>query len=1105
MWIHLAKSGRRCLLVLLVLGLAGGGREGRGVADDLDRGSVLGRVRDGMGNGIVGARVSAVAEERPEIVHRGVTDGSGAYRLGNLSPGRYRVAAEAPGFQRVESTGVAIVAGQTVRQEFVLPPGMIEETVRVSGEREQIDPTRTVVGLTIGHREVTEIPIESRNPLDAVYFLPGVAPPNWSDRDLAEGDRTVSYRRPPEEGGNFSLQGGVPYSNNLTIEGMDNNDDRGARERLIPVLAAVEEVQVITNQFSAEYGRAAGGRINLRLRSGTKRLRGEVFGLARDARLNANGFFRNADPRRASRLPFFQATGGGTVGGPLRLPFSQRQGTFFSGYEEDYLDDRAEIAALVPVTPHPTLALPMPNGPNLGAIARTRTGAMVEINGGAAVGLFDQSLRTPRRSRNWQGRGEFALDERQRLTGWATWAETTDQRGFPGGRRLLETMRELGRASDSWAATHEALLGDRWFHSLRGQRSRLRPSDATADQRGIGSPVVLIEMVDPRDVTGDPTANPASRRGTLLAGSSNSGGVQRREERWQVQETISGSLGGHSVRLGGDFHLIQFWYQDLSDASGTFWFDSPADFLASRPSRFVQRFGTTSRLFNRYLGLFWQDDWRLRPGWTLALGVRWDGESLLADRNNFGPRLALAWAPRGDGQSVVRAGVGIFYNRAMPRALDDQRLTNQTRLLDTNLPAAADRLTQLTFPRALTENDPRLAGRAIPEERFIRRVEAGLRTPESLQLSIGYERQLGQGTRLEVTGVLHRGTHLWRESNLNAPVLPAGYLTATDYLLSRDFPNPIDPATGERVLTRTGSAEFVRFTTSSTASQTVREGGKTLVAYGLNAPSTSNATVAMRAARAVLAPFRPDPGLTQVEELQARGNSQYLGGSLHLSQRLPGKWGSVRFGYTLSQLIDDGVVNTSSPVRPGDFRGERSRSLLDARHRAVLSGMTRLPGWIGGLELAGILHASSGRPFNLGIQGNDRNLDDLSNDRPQWSARVDEARVPPIPWRRPGSALPAGLWERFSLPTLGSTGSLPRNAGLGPAVTTLNVRVSRRFLVERRRQLQLHVEAFNPLNQTTFQFGAEFIDFHPTGEATFLMPRRTIRPRTLRLGLRFEF
>jgi len=1098
MWIQLAKPGRLCLLMMLVMGMAGSGW-----ADDLDRGSVLGRVRDGMGNGIVGARVSAVAEERPEIVHRGVTDGSGAYRLWHLSPGRYRVAAEAVGFQRVESADVAIVGGQTVRQEFVLPPGMIQETIRVSGEREQVDPTRTVVGLTIGQREVAEIPIESRNALDAVYFLPGVAPPNWSDRDLAEGDRIVSYRRPPEEGGNFSLQGGVPYSNNLTIEGLDNNDDRGARERLIPVLAAVEEVQVITNQFSAEYGRAAGGRVNLRLRSGSKRLRGEVFGLARDARLNANGFFRNADPRRARRLPFFQATSGGTIGGPL--PFSRRRGTFFTGFEEDYLDDRAEIAALVPVAPHPSFALPAPNGPNLGAVARTRTGAVVEVNGGAAVGLFDQSLRTPRRSRSWQGRGEFALDERQRVTGWATWAETTDQRGFPGGRRLLETMRELGRASDSWAATHEALLGDRWFHSLRGQRSRLRPSEAAANQRGIGSPVVLIEMADPRDVTGDPTANPASRRGTLLAGSSNSGGVRRREERWQIQETMSGSLGGHSLRLGADLHLIQFHFQDLSDASGTFWFDSPADFLASRPSRFVQRFGTTSRLFNRYLGLFSQDDWRMRPGMTLAAGVRWDGESLLADRNNFGPRLALAWDPRGDGRSVVRAGSGIFYNRAMPRALDDQRLTNQTRLLDTNLPAAADLLAQLTFPVALAENDPRLAGRALPEERFLRRVEAGLRTPESLQLSIGYERQFGQATRIEVTGVLHRGVHLWRESNLNAPVLPAGYRSWTDYLLSRDFPNPIDPATGERVLTRTGSAEIVRFTTSSTPSQTSREGGKTLVAYGINAPSTSNSTVAMRAARAVLAPFRPDPALTQVEELQARGTSQYLGGSLHVSQRLPGRSGSIRFGYTFSQLIDDGVVNTSSPVRPGDFRGERSRSLLDARHRAVLSGMGRLPGWTGGLELAGILHISSGRPFNLGIQGNDRNLDDLSNDRPQWASRGDEARVPPIPWRRPGSALPPGLWERFSLPALGTTGSLSRNAGLGPAMTTLNVRVSRRFLVERERQLQLHVEAFNPLNQTTFNFGAEFVDFHPTNEALFLMPRRTVRPRTLRVGLRFTF
>jgi hypothetical protein len=1097
---------RHWIGVGLGLGLLWGASVGKGMAwrvDDLDRGAVHGRVADGMGRGIVGARVTALGWADRGMIHRGRTDERGEYRVGNLSPGTYRLRAEAAGFQRVEVTPLVIVAGQTLRHEFILAPGLIEETLTVpaGGEKELVDTTRTVVGLTIPHLELMEIPIESRNPLDAVFFLPGVSPPGWSDRDLAEGDRLVSYRRTPEELGNFSLQGGVPYSNNLTIEGMDNNDDRGARERIVPVLSAVEEVQVITNQYSAEYGRASGGRVNIRLRSGSRRHRGEIFGLLREARLNANGFFRNADPRRATRLPFFQLTSGGTLGGPLPLPLSTRRASFFSGYEEEYLDDRAEIAALVPVVTHPTFPLPAPNGANLGALARTRTGGEVEVNGGVAVGLYDRAVRTPRRSRSWQGRLELPLREGQRVTLWATGAATTDQRGFPGGRRLLETMRELGRSSASWAATHEVLLSDRWFHQLRGQRSALRPHDAVPLDGGKQLPVVLIEIADPRDLIGDGSANPTSRRGSLLAGSSTSGGMRRQEERWQIQETISGAVGSHTLRAGADLHWIRFRYQDLGDATGTFWFDSPADFLANRPSRFLQRFGTTSHLSNRYLGLFWQDDWRLRPGWTLAAGVRWDGESVLGDRNNLGPRLALAWDPMGDGKSVLRAGGGIFYNRAMPRVFDDQRVTQQTHRLDTNLPAAEGILSQIVFPGIFVWGDPRLTGRTVPEAGFVRRIEAGLRIPESLQLSTGYERQIRRGTKLEVTAVLHRGTHLWRESNLNAPVLPAGYPGWSEYLLSRDFPNPIDPMTGERVLTRTGSAEFVRFTTSTTPSQTIREGGRTIAVYGLNSPSTSNATLALRAARAIVRPFRPNPQLTQVEELQSRGNSHYQGLSIHWRQRLPGSWGSLRFGYTLSRTIDDGVVNTSSPVRPGDFRGERSASLLDARHRAVLSGLVQLPRWSGGLTLAGILHASSGRPFNLGIQGNDRNLDDLNNDRPDWVG----GQPSQILWRRPGSELSEEVSAKIALPRLGSTGALPRNAGLGPAGTTLNLRASRRFSLGKTRHVHVHAEAFNPLNQTIFSFGAEFVDYSPANRATFLMPRRTIRPRTLRLGARFGF
>ena len=1045
--------------------------------DDLDRVAFTGGVSDVAGNVVTQARVTArhLASGHEQLA---ATDRQGQYRLINLPPGIYRVRAEAPGFQSFEYEGVKVVAGQTLRLDFSLAPGQIEEavTIRSAEDEIRVDTTRTVVGATIGMSQLRDLPVESRNPLDLVFALPGTALPGLSDKDLAEGDRTVSYRRTPEESGIFSLHGGTPFSNNLTIEGMDNNDDRAARERFVPTMQAVEEVQVIANQFSAEYGRASGGRVNLRLRGGANRFHGEIFHYHRDARLNANGFFRNADPRRAARLPFFNSNPGATLGGPAR----KERAHFFTAYEFDYIDDRAEIAALVPVASHPTFSLPQPNGPILGTTAVDKKGKTIEVNGGAAVGLYDLALKTPRTSHTWQGRFDLNLGSRHQLAAFVTLNRGGDERGFPGGRRMLETMRRTGRSSQSWSFSDQAVLSSRWFNSLRFQFSRLTPTDST----GNDSPVVLIEIDDPRDTIGDAASNPRSRGGRLVAGSSNLSGLDRREDRRQWQETLTGSFDRHTIRAGADLHLIRSRFLDLADATGTFTFDSPGDFLAGRPSRYVHRYNTQSQLRNRYLGIFWQDDWRIWPELTLGFGLRWDLDSIVADRDNLGPRFSLAWDPRKSGRMAIRLGYGLFYNRALLRTIDDFQLTSRALLIDTN--QAPGLLDRLAFPARLSLDDPLVRPLALPEAGFLRRLEPGFRIPESSQASLGIEREVWRGSKIEINYVFHRGSHLWRESNLNAPRLPVDYRTFTEFLLSRDFPNAKDSVTGVRPITATGNADLVRFSLSDKSSETIKENGKSIIVFGLNSTSTSNATSGMRAAQAVLRYLRPQPELTQVEELQARGNSFYHGLSVEWQQRLASR-GSLRVGYTLSRLIDDGVVNTSSPLNAGDFRGERSLSLLDARGRLVVSGIYRL----GGFTFSGIFNYSSPRPFSLGIAGNDRNLDDVSNDRPNFAGDYSS-----IVWRRPGEAT---SMEGFSLPTIGSSGNLPRNAGRGPAIHTLNLRLSRSFKLRERHDLQIQIEAFNPLNTTVFSFGAEYVDYDD------LAPRRTIKPRTMRMGLRYEF
>ncbi|MFN0087505.1 MAG: carboxypeptidase regulatory-like domain-containing protein [Blastocatellia bacterium] len=1061
-------------------------------ADDLDHVRFEGVVADVNGHRIPNARVivrgAAGGGERETM-----TDGEGGYRFTMLAPGIYQLRVEAEGFRAVRLESLRALAGASIRRNFSLDPAAVaaEITIDAGNDQRLVDGSRTVVGATVTRGEVDRIPTETRNPFDLIFTLAGAAAPALSERDLAEGDRRDNYRRAPEEAGIFALNGGAPFSNNLTIEGLDNNDDRAARERFIPSTQAVEEVQVIANQFSAEYGRASGGRVNLRLRGGANRFHGQGVHYFRDESLNANGFRRNADPARARRLPYQNQNPALSAGGPL----VRNRVFWFAAYERDYVYDRAEIEALLPFESNPAFPLPAPNGANLGFSARDKSGTPVIVNDGAAVGLYDRQVTTPRAADTFQARIDIRPGGKHDGFALVTLARNRDERGFPGGRRMLETLRRAGRDSGSIALADNFIVTPRTVNSLRVQFSRLSPADAPPGM----APVALIDIDDPRDIIGNSAANPFTRRGQLVAGASTIGGTDRREERTQAQEVLHLPRGSHTVRVGGDLQILRSRFVDLTDATGTFTFATLADFLKNRPARYEHRFFTDSGLRNTYIGLFAQEDWRPRRNLTLAAGIRWDNETILRDRNNSGPRAAVAWDPRASTKTVVRAGAGIFYNRALLRTLDDYTLTSKTIRVDTNAPGAAGLLSSLSFPGVLRAGDPRIGQFGVREAGFIRRLEPGFRVPESYQASLGFERELGRNLRFEANYVFSRGLHLWRESNANAARLPEGYGDFTDYLTSRDFDNRRDPLTGQRPITTTGNADIVRFNRTATPTQTIREGRGTVVVFGLANPSTSNATSGLRAALAAIRGLRPDPSLTQIEELQARGNSRYHGLGLELQTRFTRR-GHLRASYTLSRLRDDGVVNTSSPLVAGDFDREWSLSLLDARHRLALSGDYGAPRWLGGWRLAGILNFSSSRPFNIGVNGNDRNLDDVSNDRPVFTGNIRQIR-----WRRPGEPVGDSLADAFSLPIIGSTGDLPRNAGRGPRTHTLNLRVSREFRLAERLRLEFQLESFNPLNATVFSFGAEFVDFTPAGAGDFLVPARTVKPRAMRMGVKLAF
>lgn len=213
----------------------------------------------------------------------------------------------------------------------------------------------------------------------------------------------------------------------------------------------------------------------------------------------------------------------------------------------------------------------------------------------------------------------------------------------------------------------------------------------------------------------------------------------------------------------------------------------------------------------------------------------------------------------------------------------------------------------------------------------------------------------------------------------------------------------------------------------------------------------------------------------------------------------------MRLVYTLSKLMDDGIVNTSDPTWPGDFSQDWSRSLADRRHRIAFSGTFDVPKWFGKLRFSPLIRFGSSAPFNLSAGGIDRNLDDVSNDRPQYTGNLDD-----LVWRvfQTGD-FPDAVANQLSMAPIGSPGNLPRNAGKGPSQFIFDLNIGREFRFGDRFRLRPVAEFNNLLNAAVFSFGSNFINLEnlttQAGRDGFLAPTRTVAPRRVSLGLRFDF
>jgi hypothetical protein len=1096
------------------------------MGQELDTVTISGSIKDANSLPVVGANVTATLTETGEA-RTVTTNEDGNYKIINLKPGTYKVSATSSGFGKQETPALATIAAQNVHQDFKLLPAEVraEATVTVSEEdAPAVDTTRTVVGGTVTQRELEELPVDSRNPLDLVLTLGGTSEEQLSVRDLAEdrgqrGDTTPGT--PPEGVGIFGLSGGQGYSNNITIDGLDNNDDRGATFRFQPSIDAVREVQVITNQFSAEYGRASGGRVNLSTRGGTNKFRGRAYFYFRDESLNANTWSNNR--RGIEKPPLQEKDPGFTFGGPI----IKNKLFFFTSYEYDNIFDTTVLDAWTPVSGgNPVFPLPAPNDSTAGTVTIMQSGFAP-----VTVGHYLVPTDTPATKHIFTTRADWTINKAQSFTFNWQLGRSNDLRAFSGTNRIADSIIGRVRNTDAYSFTHNWVLSSSLLNQARFQYSKLDPTSSQA--AGATSPAVLVTF---------------SQAGTQVFGSTTNSS-DRKENRWQVQDTVAWVHGPSTWRFGADYHHVATTFFDRFDATGTYTFSNFAFFAGNSVSRLQQNFNTSSNLLNNYIGAFAQNEWRVRSNVTVSAGLRYERETVLNDKNNWGPRFAVAWNPfKSSSKTVVRFGAGIFYNRVLLRTVDDYTAASQTLRLDTNsfnLPAGTTvtgtvwrGFLMSQFPNGVTLDTVipinatqsfTVAQLARPANVF-RSLSPDVVIPESYQMNVGFEREIRKGLVFETNFTYNKAIHLWRETNPNAPVLPSGLtdlnhdgrITLTDYLLGiTTGPNLFEAldtpdAVGSHPLNGTGAC------TTSTPVCVVNVNTSNSNSSNTCSTTTTTNTPVCRAFAAVngLRPFFSTLGAVQLEQVHSVGNSRYFGAIFELRKRYR-KWGhgfggSWRFDYTLSRLKDDGILDTSDPTSPADFSGDWSRSLVDRTHRIAFTASLDLPQWLGKVRFSPLFRWGSSAPYNLGAGGIDRNLDDVSNDRPSFVGDASD-----INWRVFGSSpFPTDLANRLSVAPIGSPGTLGRNAGHGPQLWQFNVRVSRQFKLTERMKLLPSLEVTNPLNMNIFSFGSNFIDFGnltlcSTGTTlttaqqntcnSFLAPTRTMVPRRMRVGIRLDF
>lgn len=579
-----------------------------------------GRVVDDTGAALPGVTV-VITHEGSGMFRQVISNQDGTYYLTGVLPGPYHVTAELSGFSKFDRRNVPLTIGNITPLDIQLKVGGLEETLTVTGQAPLVDTQTTQVGANISQDELAALPIANRNWTMAVGLTPGVQ---------------VSQSSASFACDSLIVGGGSNRSGNFAVDGVGNNDDylgSSCGSQVRPALESVQEFQVLTNQYDAEFGRSAGAIINAITKQGSNAFHGVVFGSYTNDKVTSRDYF--VQQANLKKPVSSQADWGGTVGGPIK---KDKAHFFYSLDRIVYKEGRSNTFAARPE---------------------------LNYSNTQSMELWNHLIRVD-----------------NQITANQTWnvrylEEVSPTYDRVSGRVTLASRDQEFDVDRSGNGAYNTVFGNTKFNTIRVGYT-YEKNGFTAKELQQDPPIPLADLP------------PTLTMLTFTDGTRNTAQF-RINTAYEISDTYSQFIprwlgGDNDFKAGFQFIYSQIELPDQTDMNGRFAFRTDKPFDSADPSTYPERLFIRVPAAQDVLQrmgvavLFAQNKWR-RGDLTLNLGVRYDLEATpirpglnplfsdpsdyVIDKNNIAPRLGFTWKPGGSSVSVIRGGYGRFFDKVV--------------------------------------------------------------------------------------------------------------------------------------------------------------------------------------------------------------------------------------------------------------------------------------------------------------------------------------------------------------------------------------------------------------------------------------------------------